>query len=47
MEFPSFEEGIRLGDRFWSSYTVEILEFIAWDKVKETVLAQAAEETGQ
>ena len=38
-EFPSFEEALKLGQRFWPGMTMEIREIISWEKTKEIVLS--------
>ena len=45
-KFPSFEEAYEVGNRFWPILSTEIQKGVSWDKVKELVLAQAAEGAG-
>ncbi len=46
-KFPSFEEAYKVLNQFWPMLSTEIQEIISWDKVKEIVLASAAEAAGQ
>jgi hypothetical protein len=43
-EFPSLEEALKLGQRFWPGITMEIREIIPWEKTKEIVLSVLREQ---
>jgi len=42
-EFPSLEEALKLGQRFWPGITMEIREIISWEKTNEIVLSTLKE----